>query len=162
MDSKVGLFIDVNDQYYRINKKWEGRKLNYTAYLEKAKEFGEVSRAFAYGSHINNKAATFISALMSLGFETKFKRIVEKQWYNWAVGMSMDVVKMAVNDRIDTVVIGHSGMELVPLVNFIKQQGIRAVVIGCNINKELREAADRYIEISEDMLEEKVNIPEIA
>jgi uncharacterized protein (TIGR00288 family) len=157
---RVGIFIEVGDQFFRINKKWEGRKLNYQAYYDKCKEFGEVARAFAYGTQINKNATKFISCLHHIGFEPKYKDMEGTQWHNWAVGISVDIMNLVTNNKIDCVVLGMSTKDMVPLVNCVKEKGVKVIVMSCNINYELKEAADQWIEVSENLLSEKNNILE--
>ena len=108
MDNRVGIFVDVGDQFFRINKKWVGRKLNYQTYFDRAKEFGDVARAIAYGTQMNRNATKFISCLHHIGFEPKYKDMEEGQWYNWSVGISVDIMNLVNHNKVDTVVIGMS------------------------------------------------------
>jgi uncharacterized LabA/DUF88 family protein len=157
---RLGIFVDVGDQFFRINKKWEGEKLDYQKYYDKCKEFGEVVRAIAYGTQINKNATKFISCLHHIGFEPKYREMETGQWYNWSVGISIDIMNLVNHDKVDTVVIGLSIKDIVPLVNCIKDKGIKVVVMSCSIHKELRDICDHWIEISEDMLSDKNNITE--
>ena len=157
-DSRVGVFVDVGDQFFRINKKWEGRKLDYQAYFDKAKEFGSVTRAFAYGTQMNRNATKFISCLHHIGFEPKYKDMEAGQWFNWLVGICVDIMNLVNYNKIDTVVIGLSLKDIVPLVNCIKDKGIKVIVMSCGIHKDLKEAADHWVEINEDMLSDNINI----
>lgn len=157
---RVGVFVDVGEQFFRINKKWEGRKLDYQKYYDKAKEFGEISRAIAYGTQINKNASKFKSCLYYIGFEPKYKDMETNQWYNWAVGISVDIMNLVNHNKIDTVIIGVGVKDIVPLVNCIKDKGVKVIVMGCSIHNELKEAADHWIEIGENMLSDKNNITE--
>jgi len=152
MSSKVTLLIDVGNQFFCINKRWPGRKLNYSEYLEKAKTFGTVTRAIAYGTQIDDSAATFITALHHLGFEPKFKQIEKNTWYAWDVGISVDVVRF--HEKTDVLVLGSSNRNMVPIIKWAKERGIRVVVMSCGVNRDLKDAADQWLEITESMLEE--------
>lgn len=152
MANRVGIFIDVGNQFYCINKKWEGRKLNYEEYKKKAGSFGVVARAFAYGTQVENAATKFISCLHHLGFEPNYKTVEKNSWYSWDVGMSMDMVRLC--DKVDTIIVGNSNRTIAPALAYMRDKGIRVVVIACGINKEVKEACDQWLEISETMLEE--------
>lgn len=154
MSSRVSVFIDVGNQFYCINKKWAGRKLNYEKYLEKAKSFGGIGRAFAYGTQVDDTAAKFITALYHLGFEPQYKQVKKNVWYSWNVGMAMDIVRLVTNDKTDTIIIGNSDRSIAPVISWAKEKGVRVIVMACGINKELKNACDRWIEIDEAMLEE--------
>jgi uncharacterized LabA/DUF88 family protein len=153
-NARVGVFVDVNDQFFRVQNKWEGRKIDYRKYYEKCESYGSVMRAFAYGTHVDNKAINFIKQLYKIGFETKYKNNDPGEWYSWVIGMSIDMMILAGNDRVDTVIIGSSNFEFIPIIGFIRNKGIRVIVMACNINRDLRKAADQWLEIYEDMLEE--------
>ena len=149
--NRVGVFVDVGNQFFTINKKWEGRKLDYEAYKAKASTFGTVVRAFAYGTQIENSAAKFIACLHHFGYEPQYKSIERNNWYSWDVGMAMDMVR--VSDKIDVAVVGSSSRSIAPALQYLREKGIRVVVLGCGINKDVKEACDQWIEITEEMLE---------
>ncbi len=153
MSSRVGVFIDVGNQFYCINKKWGGRKLNYASYLVKAKAFGEVVRAFAYGTQVNDAAAKFIIALRYLGYEPKYQQVAKNVWYSWNVGAAMDIVRLVMNDKIDTIVIGNSEKSIAHVIAWAKEKGVQVIVIGCGINSDLKAICNQWIEIDESMLE---------
>jgi uncharacterized protein (TIGR00288 family) len=160
MSSRVGVFVDVGDQFFRISKKWEGRKLNYQSYFDKAAEFGEVTRAIAYGTQMKRNATKFIACLHHIGFEPKYKDIEEGQWYTWSVGIAMDIMNLVNHNKIDVVILGISLKDIVPLITNVKERGVKVIVMSCGIHRELREAADRWIEIDENMLSEMDSITE--
>ncbi|KKK91517.1 hypothetical protein LCGC14_2712150 [marine sediment metagenome] len=155
MSNRVGVFIDVGNQYYCINKKWLGRKLNYEKYLDAAKVFGPVVRAFAYGTQVEGVAVNFITVLHHLGYEPQYKTVEKKVWYSWNVGMAMDIVRLVTNNKIDVVVMGNSDNNMVPVISWAREKGIKVIITGCGINKELKQVCDRWIEINEGMLELK-------
>lgn len=156
----VGAFVDVGNLYFSINQKWDGRKLDYVKYLQKAVGKECLYRAIAYGGQLANHAATFITYLKAAGFETKYKELRQfeladqrKVWrVDWNVGMSVDVIKMI--NRLDIVILGSSNIDLVPLVEYIKNRGITCIIFACGIPKDLRSIADGAIEIDESLLEE--------
>lgn len=154
--NRVSVFVDVSNQYYCINKKWPGRKLNYERYLEKAKTFGSICRAFAYGTQVDDAAAKFITALHHLGYQAKYKQVEKNAWYSWAVGIAMDIVRLISNDKTDVVIIGNSDRTLAPVISWAKEHGVRVIVMACGINKDLKNTSDRWLEIDESMLEELV------
>ena len=151
--SRIGVFVDVSSCYYNINKKWPGRKLNYEAFLYKAKEQGsELARVIAYGTQIEDGARKFISCLNLLGFEPKYKTVERNQWYSWDVGMTVDMVRN--HEKLDTIIIGNSNRHMVPIVEYLQEKGCKTIIIACGIPRELRECCFKWFEITEDMLEE--------
>lgn len=162
MLSKVCVFIDVKNQFYTINKKWNNRKLNYEKYLDKCKQFGEISRAFAYGTQIDKVASKFISCLHHIGYEPNFKEIEQHTWYCWDVGITIEIVNQITHKRCDVIILGTSNRTLIPAILWAKAQGIRVIVMGCGIHNDIREACDEWVEIKEDMLEVSNAITETA
>jgi len=156
--NRVGVFVDIGDQFFRINKKWSGRKLDYEKYYTKCKDFGEIVRAAAYGTQINKNATKFIAYLHHIGFEPRYKDMEVGQWYSWSFGLCVDIINLVTNGKIDTLILGMSNKECIPLVNSIKEKGVKVIVMSCGIHKELKSAADRWVELSEELLSETVNI----
>ncbi len=157
----VSLFVDVGNLYYCVSKRFDGRKLDYEKLREKAAEFGTLQRAFAYGTQISDEAINFITCLKKLGYDPKYKKpkqieaegtkIIRRA--NWSVGIAMDIVTMLEHKRADIVIISSADPDLVPVVQHIKNHGVRCIVLACGISKEMKDAADQYIEIGEDFLE---------
>ena len=147
---RLGIFLDTGNLYYCIGKKFEKRKLDYRKYLDYLADLGEATRATAYGCQLNSEAVGFMHCLKQIGLQTKWKT-VKNHKANWDVGMAIDIVRMA--DRIDSVILGTSNPNLVPVVEYITQLGIDVIVVACGISKELKEAATDFIEIPESMLE---------
>ncbi len=156
---RIGIFADVSNLYYCIGKKWEGRKLDYEKYLEIAQGEGIRIRAIAYGTQIGDEAMNFIVALKHFGYETKYRqpKILrdEVRKTDWDVGIAMDVVRMF--SRFDTVVLGTADPDMVPLVQFIQERGVIVRIIACGISRELKDIADSFYEVTEDMLVELEN-----
>lgn len=160
---RLGIFVDVSNLYYCVGKKWEGRKLNYEKYLEVAQGDSIRIRATAYGAQIADEAANFISALKHFGYETKYQQPKisrgsegEKiRKADWDVGIAMDVVRIV--HRLDVVVLGTADPDMVPLVKYIQEKGTVARIIACGINRELKDVADSFLEVNEDMLVEIEN-----
>ncbi|HUP77617.1 MAG TPA: NYN domain-containing protein [Pirellula sp.] len=75
---------------------------------------------------------------------------------DWDVGLTIDVVRYI--DRLDTVVIGSADSDLAPLVSWVRERGCRCVVYGCNISRELQEAANIAIEIDQSVIEPRQHV----
>lgn len=156
MVSKVCVFVDVGNQFYCINKKWPGRKLNYEIYMGKCTQFGEIARAFAYGTQVENSASKFISCLHHIGYEPNYRTVEKNSWYSWDVGISIDIVRQVAHDKCDVIIIGNSNRTIVPVIMWAKERGVRVIIMACGINVEVREACDQWIEIKDDMLEQQL------
>ena len=153
---RVGIFIDVGNQYYCINKKWPGRKLNYRKYYDLAGSQGTIHCALAYGTQVGDSASKFTTCLRHLGFDPKYKTVEKNSWFVWDVGIAVDMMRYS--DKIDAVVLGNSNRSMIPAVQSLRERGIKVTIVSCGINKELKETADAWLEIEEDMLETEDNL----
>lgn len=154
---KTGLFVDTSNLYYCIGKHFDKKKLDYKKYLENITKSDkiELQRAIAYGSQIENTAGGFINCLKHIGFETKYRRVKDGALrVNWNVGITIDVIQMI--EKLDLVILGSADGELIPLVEYITKRGVRCEILACGINKDLKTAATRFIEIGEELLESVV------
>lgn len=152
--TKLGVFIDINNQYYCINKKWPSRRLDYAKYIEIVRGYGEIVRVFAYGTQLIDSPNKFASLLHNLGFETKFKKLDKPNiWLAREVEISMDMIKLV--ERVDTIILSNSNSCLVPSIVYLKEKGIKIIILGCRISKEIRDNCDQWIEFSEEILEDE-------
>lgn len=150
----AALFVDISNLYYCVGKRFEGRKLDYRALYERAEQFGELQRAFAYGIQQNDEAVKFITCLKKLGYDTKYKKPNQGDKVrraDWDVGIAMDVVRMV--PRVDTIILGTADPDMMELIRWVKDQGVRVVVIACGIPRELKEEVSQFVEIDLDFLE---------
>jgi uncharacterized LabA/DUF88 family protein len=148
----VGLFVDVGNLYYCIGKKFPSRKLDYGAYMAHAQGEGYVYTAKAYGSQMAEEAVGFITCLTKLGYTPHYVSLDEKKRrVHFDSQITVDVIKSL--DKLDVVVIGSANPDLVPLVEYCKNKGRKVYILAAGINKDLRKAATKAIEIEESLLE---------
>lgn len=160
---KCAMFIDISNLYYCVGKRFEGRKLDYQKLMDLAGSFGPLHRATAYGAQVKDEATSFITCLRKIGYDTKYKeprsdgegdkRSIRKA--DWEVGIAIDVVRLV--GRVDVIVLCSANAMFAPLVHWVKDQGVRVVVVACGISRELKDSADQWAEIGEDLLEEAKN-----
>jgi uncharacterized LabA/DUF88 family protein len=153
------LVVDISNMYSCISKKYGNRKLDYAKLYDSAANFGFLRRAIAYGSATGNEAINFITCLTRIGYETKYKKPKPEERKiglraDWSVALSMDVVKAVLAHRLDAVLIGTSDNDVIPLLQWIREQGTRCIIVGCGLTRDLKEVADAFIEINEEYLEE--------
>ena len=156
----IGVFVDTSDLYHKIRRKFEGGKLCYEDYYEKAMTFGEVQQAFAYGMQTENEADGFITCLKMTGFDVRFKRPQilkigdrEIKRCEWGVKITVDIAKTITH--LNTIVLGISNPDYIPLIHWVKDQGVRVIILASCIPRSLREVADEAIEIDENLLEDE-------
>lgn len=167
----AGIFVDCVNQYFGIGSAYKGYKLSYAKYLKKALEIaqGDLLRAFAYGVQLQNEATPFITALIAAGYEPRYRQArifggvkcescgmygAEKadirKTTNY-LNMFADVIRLI--DRMDVAVIGSSDLEIIPMVDCIRERGVKVIILSYGIPEELMAHCDFYCNITEDMLE---------
>ena len=151
----IGIFVDVSDIYHKVNRRF-GTKLNYQKYISVIGD--NIYRAYAYGAQRNKEASSFMACLRHCGFSPKFKspKVIvvgdrEIKHCDWGVGIAVDVIHTL--DKIDTVVLGTSNPDFIPLVQWCRDQGKQVIIFASCIPLSLEEAANGILEINEDMLE---------
>lgn len=156
-DKKIGIFVDTSNLYHKVQRKFTA-KLCYDAFYESCTRFGSVVKAIAYGMQINSEANGFINCLKLIGFETKFKRpkmltLADHQlkFCNWDSVMTLDIIELI--DTLDIVIIGSSNLDLIPLVKWIRSQGVYVVIFASDVPKVFHNIADKVLDITEDELE---------
>jgi len=165
MSNTIGVFVDTSDVYHRVRRKFDGGKLCYDTYFEKVASWGTIQQAFAYGMQTDNEAAGFITCLKIIGFDVRFKRprilkIADREIKrcDWGAQMSIDVVKTI--NRLNTVILGISNPDYIPLIRWIKDQGVKVTILASCVPKSLRDIADSVIEITTDYLEDEDDFEE--
>lgn len=158
MSRKIGLFVDISNVYYCVGKKYDGRKVNYYAYMEYVQSLGNITKAYAYGSQMGSEATKFIGRLEHIGFTARYKK--PKTYHgpdefrrkaDWDVGIAVDMISMI--NEYDTVLLASADGDMVPAVKFLIDRQKKVIVLACGISKDLRYAATDCIEIPESMLE---------
>lgn len=146
---------NLNFCIYRTFKK-ENTKLDYRKYIQAAVGEDILYKAMAYG--INNAKDThkFRNFLKHSGFVTHFHDILIKsdktKYIGCQVALSVDVANIINTGKVDKVILGVTDLEYVDLINYVKNKGIACEVYACSIPRLLRDVADKYTEIAEDLL----------
>jgi uncharacterized LabA/DUF88 family protein len=157
--SKVAVFVDIARQYHSVSLIDKRARVNYERYLQSAVDDATLHRAFAYGVQISNEANDFIIALERMGYETRYRQakivlgIPNFRATSNNLSMFLDIVRNL--KFVDTIVIGSNDLELVEMINWIKEQGIKVIIYSHNIPREMKMAADQWIEIRKEVIELK-------
>lgn len=157
---KVFVAVDVSNIYYCAKMKFGGRKINYRKVLSVCSEHGDVIQATAYAAQIDNQASKFFECLQIYGFDLRIKVPKEygtgdqiKRKADHDVTIAMDMVRFA--PRVETMILCTADGDLIPAVEFVKNLGCKVIVIGCGVSNDLRNIADRTIEIGPSLLEDE-------
>jgi len=166
MPKKIGVFIDVSNIYYCVNKKYKGKKLDYKKYMEYIRSLGDVTIANAYGAQVRNQAASFLYCLKQIGITPMYSTpksftdngIVSKK-ADYDVKITVDIIDAA--PGLDIVVLGSADSDFAPLLKSLPDKKI--IVFACKISSDIQEISGvTCIEIPESFMEEKKNEPPIA
>jgi uncharacterized LabA/DUF88 family protein len=150
MEKRVLLIADVRNLFYTVARHFGGKKIDYEKLLGTVKKQGILVRACAFGIQKENEAAPFIDLLRAVGFEPFYKSS-KFPHTNWGAGMAVEAARML--ERVDTVVLATADLDMLPLVYYIRDRGVECVLLGVIKNPEMRHAANRIIDINDEMLE---------
>ncbi len=154
-EQRVGVFIDTQNLYHSARNLYKAR-VNFGAVLKDAVAGRKLVRAVAYV--ITTEAGdekNFFDALSKLGIETKTKDLqifaggMKKA--DWDVGLAVDAIKMS--PKLDAVILVSGDGDFIPLAEYLKiHSGIQVEVVsfGKSTSSKLREAADDFLDLSEN------------
>jgi len=149
---KIGIMIDANNLFFTLRMKYN-RKLDYAKYLEFCKELGDINFAAVYGVHVRGQAIDFLTKLKTIGYTPCYTNVNERDKTKIRATVRMVVEAMADMISYDTLIIGSSDKNLIPLFEYLKQQNKKVIVISTNIPNSMKMAAHKCIEIPKSMLE---------
>lgn len=150
---RVGVFIDTQNLYHSAKNLFRSR-VNFGAVLKEAVAGRILVHAAAYVvTTESGDEKAFFEALNKLGIETKTKDL--QVFYggakkaDWDVGMAIDAVKFA--PKLDAIVLATGDGDFVPLVEYLKSQGVQVEVIsfGKSSSGRLRDVCDDFIDMGE-------------
>jgi len=151
---RVAVYIDVQNMYHSA-KNIYNRRVNFREILKVAVSGRQLIRAFAYVVRTESgEEKPFFEALERLGIETREKDL--QVYYggmkkaDWDVGMAVDAIR-AINS-VEVIVLVSGDGDFIPLVEYLQNQGKQTEVIafGKSASGKLREAADDFVDLSED------------
>ncbi|MFN8470631.1 MAG: NYN domain-containing protein [Anaerolineae bacterium] len=151
----VAVFVDFENIYISIRNKY-GEQPNFDSIRDKCEEYGRVTIARAYADWYRYPRVT--NALYANSIEPMY---VPTYYYDREEGrigraiknsvdihMCIDCMKtLYTHPNIDTYVIITGDRDFIPLINAIRQQGKRAIVIGVAdaASSHLAQSADEFI-----------------
>lgn len=160
-EQRVGILIDIQNIYHSAKNLYNA-KVNFKEVLRTAVAGRKLVRAIAYVIKTETgEEKAFCDALVKFGIEIKAKDLqifpggMKKG--NWDVGIAVDAVLLG--KSLDVIVTISGDGDFVPLLEYLKNQGVQAEVIGFgkSTSAKLKEAADDFIDLSEEP--EKYLIP---
>lgn len=151
---KIGIMIDANNLFFTLRLKYH-RKLDYRAYLEYASELGLITMARVYGIHVRGQAIDFLTKLKTIGYHTQYTSVNERDKTKIKATVRVVVDAIALMDEYDTLIIGSSDKNLIPLLEYLKTQEKRVIILSTSIPNSMKTAAYKCIEIPKSMLEKE-------
>ena len=160
-DQRVGVFVDVQNMYYSAKNLYNS-KVDFKKVLDAAVMNRNLIRASAYVIKADTPdEENFFEALRKIGYEVKIKEL--KEFYggqkkgDWDLGMTVDMVQQA--KKLDTVILVTGDGDFAVLVDHLRAMGTRVEVMsfGSSSAKEIREAADNFIDMDENSEKYLVN-----
>lgn len=151
---RTAVLADSQNLYHTAHSLYS-RNIDYTGLLDACVQDRELVRAIAYVIRADSpQEEDFFDALRDIGFETKIKDIKTfgdgSKKADWDVGISLDAITMA--EHVDSVVLCSGDGDFSRLCSHLRHQGARVEVFGFGEStaKELREAADSFVDMSEN------------
>jgi|SRR3989344_6217351 len=160
-EQRVAVFVDVQNLYYSARNIYNSR-VNFSALLKEAIGPRKLTRATAYVIRAQMpEEQTFFDALSKAGYEVKSKDLQVffggTKKGDWDVGLTMDAIRQM--NKVDSIVIASGDGDYVPLLEYVKNFGVRAEVIafGKSSSAKLIDEADDFIDM--DQAPKKFLIP---
>jgi uncharacterized LabA/DUF88 family protein len=151
---RVAILIDGQNIY--LSAKARGAKPDYSRIMN-VSNGRQVIRAIIYNILPDGvDQSKFIYAMESMGYEVRSKRprpLPDGTFKaDWDMQIAIDAIALA--DKVDVMVILTGDSDFVPLIYALKSKGVKVEIMSFRqtTGKELIDAADVYIEITEDML----------
>lgn len=151
---KIAIMIDANNLYFTLRMKF-GRKLDYSKYLKFVKDIGEIKHANVYGIHVRGQAVDFLTKLKTLGFLPCYQNINERDMGKVKATSRIIVEAIAMMIDYDILVIGSSDKNILPLLEYLKAQNKKVIILAANIPNAIKTAAYKCIEIPSSLLEKQ-------
>lgn len=151
---RVAVLIDVQNLYHSARNLYQ-KRVNFKEILKTAVSGRQLVRAFAYVvSTEGGEEKVFFDVLEKMGIEIRVKDL--QIYYggmkkaDWDVGIAIDGVRLS--KSVDVIIIMSGDGDFVPLVYYLENEGtqVEVMAFGKSASTKLREAADDFIDLSED------------
>lgn len=154
----LGVFVDVSNLYYCIDKQYSKKKIDYQKYLSYVRDLGRVKFAIAYAAVMGTQAEGFLHALEGFGFEVKTRTPKEypitgggiKRKCDFDVQIAIDMINRST--QMDMCILGSADGDLTPAVDWLGGKGIPTVIFASGISNELAKSSKTAIEIPPSIL----------
>jgi len=162
---RIGIFVDVQNMFYSAYDCFRGR-LNYKRLLDVVAGDRQLVRALAYAMRDGNNQNPFFTMLREVGFELRTKeprvRPDGSRKGGWDIGIAIEAITVA--PKLDVVALVSGDGDFIDLVKALQARGVRVEVYAFerSVGRELREAADLFVPVSEDLIFRETPVEEEA
>jgi uncharacterized LabA/DUF88 family protein len=152
---RIGVFVDVQNMFYSAYDCFRGR-LNYKRLLDYVTGGRWLVRAVAYAMRDGNNQNPFFTMLREVGFELRTKeprvRPDGSRKGGWDIGIAVEAITVA--PKLDVIALVSGDGDFIDLVKALQARGVRVEVYAFerSVGRELREAADLFMPITEDLI----------
>lgn len=153
---RTGFFVDLSNLYYCCSKTYN-RRPDY----EKIRDFiisrwvpeGNSLYAEVFGFQAGNESSAFIASMRKLGYVTNYKRPRTVHGNIKKADSDLDVAMQIVRkiNDLDLIILASGDGDFVPVIQWIKEQNVKTIVLGCNVSQSLKRITECH-EITEDLL----------
>lgn len=163
-DQRVAILIDVQNLYHSAKNLYNSR-VNFDEVVKTALSGRRLVRTIGYVIKTETgEESAFFDALTKMGIETKMKDLqifpggMKKG--DWDVGIAVDAIRLS-ETTIDALVLGTGDGDFVPLVEYLIGRGrqVEIIAFGRSTSAKLKEAADDFIDMSNDPKKFTIPIP---
>ncbi|PJE64187.1 MAG: hypothetical protein COU90_03760 [Candidatus Ryanbacteria bacterium CG10_big_fil_rev_8_21_14_0_10_43_42] len=159
---RVAVFIDVQNMYHSARSLHNAR-VNFKEILKEAVANRHLIRAFAYVIRTKTgEEQPFFEALQKQGIEIRVRDLLEfyggAKKADWDVGIVIDAIRTS--EIVDAIVLVSGDGDFVDLIDHLRSRGrhIEVMAFGKSTSSRLKEAADTFIDISEEPKKYLINI----
>lgn len=158
MTLRAAAFVDIPRQYKATALHRPGKRINYERLYSLIKDEYLLLRAYAFGAQIKDEAQKFIETLKKIGYNPNYQQatLIHDKANIGATDCSMKLAIEATKfiGRVDAILIGSDDTRLIPLVQHLRNNGIKVVVMGVFIPEELKQHCDDCVEFPEILYED--------
>lgn len=151
---RVGIFVDVGNLYHTCLRKFN-KKINFKKLVSFCCAGGIVKHAIAYGVGASNnrnfKKCLYDAGFLKVDFKTPKLFSDGTKKADQDLTIAADILRYI--DDYDVVVLCSADGDFAPILKLCADKGKQTIAVGCEISHELKEIAQAWWEIGDDLLE---------